>query len=314
MQWRGCDDLIVGIEGNEDATVYRLDASQALVQTVDLITPVVDDPYVYGQVAAANSLSDLFAMGGRVITAMNIVGFDACHHSAEVLAEILAGGASKVAECGGVIAGGHTIETPEMLYGMSVSGLVHPDRIWRNNTPRIGDLLVLTKPLGMGVLTTGIKADMVDPEHIPVIADILTQLNHRASVVMQEYAIHACTDVTGFGLSGHAYEMAGDRVSIRIEYSTLPILEWAVPLGQMGIIPAGTHNNEAFLREQIEIDASIEDPLFLFDAQTSGGLLIALSAAEAPRLVRTLRNEGYAYAAVVGEVVSRTDAPIVVAP
>lgn len=297
--------MIVGIEGNEDATVYRLDATRGLVQTVDLITPVVDDPYVYGQVAAANALSDVFAMGGDVISAMNIVGFDTCHQEADVLGEILAGGASKVAECGGVIAGGHTIETPEMLYGLSVTGLVHPDRIYRNHTVREGDLLVLTKPLGMGILTTGIKADMVDRDRIPEIAGILAQLNYRASVAMRDFDVSACTDVTGFGLAGHAYEMAGAHHTLSFVYDALPILPEAIPLAEMGIIPAGTHNNMEFMRPHLQREGKERDDVLFFDAQTSGGLLIAVQAEEAPALVTRLMDEGYEAAAIVGEVLSR---------
>jgi len=309
----GCNDnLIVGIDGNEDATVYRLDEERALVQTVDLITPVVDDPYVYGQVAAANALSDVFAMGGEVITAMNIVGFDACHQPPEVLAEMLAGGQSKVEECGGVIAGGHTIETPEMLYGMSVTGLVHPGRVYRNSSVRVGDVLILTKPLGMGVLTTGIKADMVEADRIPVIAQILAQLNYRASVAMRDYDVSACTDVTGFGLAGHAYEMAAGRVSMVFDYASLPILPEAIPLAQMGIIPAGTHNNLEFLRSHTQSDPAIGDDLFFYDAQTSGGLLIAVSADDAPALIRRLHDEGYPYATIVGEVVPPASTRLIV--
>ena len=308
----GCsDDLIVGIEGNEDATVYRLDAERALVQTVDLITPVVDDPYVYGQVAAANALSDVFAMGGEVITAMNIVGFDACHQPPEVLAEMLAGGQSKVEECGGVIAGGHTIETPEMLYGMSVTGLVHPERIYRNSSVRAGDILILTKPLGMGVLTTGIKADMVATDRIPAIAEILAQLNHRAAVAMRDFDVSACTDVTGFGLAGHAYEMGAGRVSMVFDYSALPILPEAIPLAQMGIIPAGTHNNLTFLRPRTQTDPGIEDDVLFYDAQTSGGLLIAVTPEDAPGLLTRLHDEGYPHAAIIGEAVPPREQPLV---
>ena len=281
------------------------------MQTVDLITPVVDDPYIYGQVAAANALSDIFAMGGDVITAMNIVGFDSCHQPPEVLGEILAGGLSKVVECGGVIAGGHTIKTPEMLYGMSVSGLVHPGRIYRNNTVRVGDLLILTKPLGLGVLTTAIKADMVEESRIPEIAEIMTQLNYRASVLMREYDVSACTDVTGFGLAGHAYEMGMDRVSRYFDYDALPLLPDAIPLAQMGIVPGGTHSNLDFLREKVEIAPSIEDSVMFFDAQTSGGLLIAVAPRDAEELLGRLHDEGYTWAAIVGEVLPAGEKPLI---
>jgi len=303
------ENLIVGIEGSEDATVYRLDDTRALVQTVDLITPVVDDPYVYGQVAAANSLSDVFAMGGEVITAMNIVGFDSCHHGSEVLEAMLAGGQSKVMECGGVIAGGHTIETPEMLYGLSVTGTIHPDRIYRNNTPRIGDLLILTKPLGMGILTTAIKADMLEKERIPVVAEILIQLNHRASVAMQAYDVSACTDVTGFGLAGHAYEMGGGRYTLRFSYAKLPIFDEARALAEMGIVPAGSHNNREFLSPKTDFSASGDDMLF-YDAQTSGGLLIAVAPRDAHALLDRLTDEGYTYSTIVGEVLPLGEASL----
>ena len=304
------ENLIVGIEGSEDATVYRLDNERALVQTVDLITPVVDDPYWYGQVAAANALSDVFAMGGEVITAMNIVGFDACHQGADVLSEILAGGQSKVEECGGVIAGGHTIETPEMLYGLSVTGLIHPGQVYRNNTPRVGDALILTKPLGMGVLTTGIKADMVDHTEIPGIAQILTQLNWQASRILRDFDVHACTDVTGFGLAGHAYEMSGGRYTMAFDYGALPILPQALALAQMGIIPAGTYNNEAYLGEKTRREGIEEEGILFFDAQTSGGLLIAVAAGEAVTLRRALIDAGYSETAIVGEVQALGDYPL----
>ena len=219
------EHTLVGMGTHDDASVYFLDENRALVQTVDIITPVVDDPYMYGQIAAANSLSDVFAMGGEVATAMNIVGFDGCHHPRSLLKEILEGGLSKVKECGGIIIGGHTIEAPEMTYGLSVTGFVHPQRIYRNNTARVGDVLVLTKPLGMGILTTAIKADLLESCVIEKVAHILAQLNYKASQVMKLYDVSACTDVTGFGLGGHAYEMSQNRVSMAFELGNIPILE-----------------------------------------------------------------------------------------
>ncbi len=296
-------NLIIGMEAsNEDASVYRLDDNRALVQTVDYITPVVDDPYIYGQIAAANSLSDIFAMGGDVATALNLVGFDGCNHKAEVLNEILQGGLSKVTECGGIVVGGHTIETPEMTYGLSVAGFVHPDKIYRNNTPRVGDVLILTKPIGMGVLTTGIKADMLDEKAVIETADILAQLNYKASVIMREFEVSACTDVTGFGLAGHAYEMAGSDFTLEFDFSEVPILKEAIELANMGIIPAGTYNNKEYLDLHVEVKKEYKDDIFFYDAQTSGGLLIALRESDAQKMIKRLKDVGYKYSSIVAQV------------
>ena len=306
------DDLIVGIEGSEDATVFRIDDTRALVQTVDLITPVVDDPYLYGQIAAANSLSDIFAMGADVVTAMNIMGFDGCNHPKEVLGEILAGGQSKIAECGGVIAGGHTIETPEMLYGLSVSGFIHPERIYRNNTPREGDVLILTKPLGMGVLTTAIKADKLERSAIPRVAAILSQLNQKASLLMRQFDVHACTDITGFGLAGHAYEMSGGRFTMQFDYGALPFVPEALPLARECIVPGGSYANQAYLEPMTAFEAEQGDDILFYDAQTSGGLLMAVSATDAPKLREALIAEGYAYTTIIGEVLPLQEKALIV--
>ena len=296
------DNLLVGIESSDDASVYKIDDTKALVQTVDYITPVVDDPYIYGQIAAANSLSDIFAMGAEVATALNLVGFDGCNHPKEVLGEILQGGLSKVKECGGLLVGGHTIETPEMTYGLSVSGFIHPDKIYRNNTPRIGDVLILTKPIGMGVLTTGIKADMLKATVIQKTADILAQLNFKASVIMREFNVSACTDVTGFGLAGHAYEMSANNVTLEFDFDEVPILEEAKELANMGIIPAGTYNNKDYTSLHVEVKKEYKDEIFFYDAQTSGGLLIAVKECDASRLVKRLKNIGYEYSSIVAVV------------
>lgn len=298
------------MDESDDASVYLLDETRALVQTVDIITPVVDDPYFYGQIAAANSLSDVFAMGGEVATAMNIVGFDGCHHPQSLLKEILAGGQSKVKECGGVIIGGHTIEAPEMTYGMSVSGFVHPKRIYRNNTPRIGDVLILTKPLGMGVLTTALKADMIERPLIKTMVEILSTLNYKASQMMKQYDVSACTDVTGFGLLGHAYEMSFERVSIVFDFKNIPILEEAKELASMGIIPAGAYSNKSYLDDKLFRKEVHPDEILLFDAQTSGGLLIAISQKDAPKLLAHLHNEGLSYSAIVAEVVAKEESAL----
>ena len=298
------ENVLVGMDESDDASVYFLDEARALVQTVDIITPVVDDPYVYGQIAAANSLSDVFAMGGVVATAMNIVGFDGCHHPRSVLKEILEGGQNKVRECGGVIIGGHTIEAPEMTYGLSVTGFVHPKKIYRNNTPRVGDVLILTKPLGMGILTTAIKADMLDEKVVEKVATILATLNYKASLIMQKYDVSACTDVTGFGLFGHAYEMSFNRCTLVFELKNIPILEEARAMAAMGIIPAGAYTNKAYLNDKVARSRVHSDEIMLFDAQTSGGLLIAVSQKDALKLVEHLHNEGLSYSQIIADVVA----------
>ena len=293
----------MGLGSSDDAAVFRIDEDRALVQTLDIITPVVDDPYVYGEIAAANSLSDIFAMGAEVATAMNIVGFDSCNHPPEVLEAILAGGAAKVRECGGLLVGGHTIEAPEMTYGLSVTGFVHPRRILRNDTPRVGDRLILTKPLGMGILTTAIKADMLPDATVKKVAEILAQLNYRASLALRSFDVSACTDVTGYGLAGHAWEMSGQgKVSLMFDYASLPILPEAVETATMGLIPGGSHNNRAYLAEKTDWQSSVEDDILFYDAQTSGGLLIAVKERQAEELLKRLRNEGYEHARIVGEV------------
>ena len=300
-------NVLVGMNENDDASVYALDETRALVQTVDIITPVVDDPYVYGQIAAANSLSDVFAMGGEVATAMNIVGFDGCHHPRSVLKEILSGGQSKVNECGGVIIGGHTIEAPEMTYGLSVTGFVHPQKIYRNNTPRIGDVLILTKPLGMGILTTAIKADMLEEKVVEKVASLLAQLNLKASQIMKNYDVSACTDITGFGLLGHAFEMSFNRYTIVFDMKSIPIFEEARSMAAMGIIPAGAYTNKAYLDDKVARTQVHSDEIILFDAQTSGGLLMAVSQKDAPLLLSHLHDEGLIYSAMIAEVVSREE-------
>jgi len=301
----------VGFEGNEDASIYKINEDTALVQTVDFITPVVDDPFVYGQIAAANSLSDVFAMGGDVKTALNLVGFDSCHHSREVLKEILKGGEEKIRECGGVLAGGHTIETPEMLYGLSVTGIVNPNKIIRNTTLAKDDVIILTKPLGMGILITAIKADLVGDEVASEVAEILRTLNYKASLIAREVGVNAMTDVTGFGLLGHLYEMSGKKFTIEVEFEKVPFLKEALNQAGMGIIPAGTYNNQIFVEKYVEFvkELSFEERMILFDAQTSGGLLISLSQEKAEEYLKRAQNEGV-FAKVIGNVKEKEEKAI----
>jgi len=264
---------------------------------------VVDDPFVYGQIAAANSLSDVFAMGGDVKTALNLVGFDSCHHDREVLKEILKGGEDKIKECGGVLAGGHTIETPEMLYGLSVTGVVNPKQMIRNNTLKKDDVIILTKPLGMGILTTAIKADLVSDEVAGEVAQILRTLNYKASIIAREIGVSAMTDVTGFGLLGHLYEMSGKKFTIEVEFDKVPFISEAINQASMGIIPAGSYNNQIFVEKYVEFvrNLSFEEQMILFDAQTSGGLLISLAQEKAEEYLKRAGNEGV-FAKIIGNV------------
>lgn len=309
-----CEDerLLVGIDGSDDASVFALNENQAIVQTVDYITPVVDDPYIYGQVAAANSLSDIFAMGADVLTAMNLVGFDGCHHPKEVLGDILAGGLSKIKECKGVLAGGHTIETPEMTYGLSVTGIIDPNKIFRNNTPRVGDVLILTKPIGLGILTTAIKADMLEEKDILKTANIMAQLNYKASLAAREFDVSACTDITGFGLAGHAYEMAGKNATLEFDFNSIPIIDEAIEMASMGIIPAGTYNNRSYVMSFIEKKKSFENEILFYDAQTSGGLLISVSQKDAPKLLERLKSEGYEYSSIIAFVKQKEEKSLII--
>jgi len=306
-------DLLVGFEGNEDAGVYRVTDELAIVQTVDFITPVVDDPYVYGQIAAANSLSDVFAMGADAKTALNVVGFDGKHHGKEVLIEMLRGGESKAHECGAVIVGGHTINAIEMTYGLSATGYVHPQKILRNNTPKIGDLVLLTKPLGMGMLITGIKADLLGEATVVKVAENLRTLNYKASLIAREFGATACTDVTGFGFLGHLQEMSAGRVTMHVDAAAVPFFSEALEMAAMGIIPAGTYANREHLEGKVAFARALgfEREMILFDAQTSGGLLIALEERAATHALQRCRDEGIE-AAIVARVAAHDGRDIVV--
>lgn len=306
-------DLIVGFEGNEDAGVYKINDDLAIVQTVDFITPVVDDPYIYGQIAAANSLSDVFAMGADAKTALNVVGFDSEHHTPEILSEIMRGGQNKAIECGAVIVGGHTIRTPEMVYGLSCTGFVHPNKVLRNNTPKIGDVLILTKPLGMGILITAIKADLLDPVLAMKVAENLRTLNYKASLIARESHASACTDVTGFGFMGHMREMSAGNVTMRIDLAKVPYFPEAIEMASMGIIPAGSHANRDYNKPHVYLVSSIEfeREMILFDAQTSGGLLVSVPQEFAQQMVEKCIDSGL-NAAIVGDVVPYEGYDIVV--
>jgi selenide, water dikinase len=298
----------------DDAGVYRLAADLALVQTVDVFTPIVDDPYWFGVIAAANALSDVYAMGGAPRLALNFAGFPRAKLSLDILGEILRGGAEKCREAGVIIIGGHTIDDPEPKYGLAVTGFVHPDRIVTNAAAQPGDRLVLTKPLGMGVITTGIKQERTSPATIDEAIRVMAVLNRGAADAMNEVGVSAATDVTGFGLLGHLHEMtraAGVRAGIRLH--DVPILEEAWDLARLGAIPGGTNRNRESL-EQAVAWHGVEEPaqVLLCDAQTSGGLLIAVPEAKTDSLLRALQAQGTPVQAVVGEIHGRGNGEIIV--
>lgn len=278
----------------------------ALVQTLDFITPVVDDPRVFGNIAAANSLSDVFAMGAKVLNALNIVCFDSCHFDNEVLSEILAGANEKVRECGGAIIGGHSISSVELYFGLSVTGLVKTAEFWANNTAQDGDILVLTKPLGMGVLSTAIKADMLKMNEILEAARIMSELNFYAIDALKGLRVRACTDVSGFGLLGHLCEMLNDKICFEIYASCVPILPSARTMADMGLIPGGTYKNKEFVNKFLINSKGQNADILLFDAQTSGGLLLAIDEKDANIALNNLKNARYEQTSIIGRVKKRT--------
>ncbi|NPV04683.1 MAG: selenide, water dikinase SelD [Syntrophaceae bacterium] len=309
-------NLIVGLEGNEDAGVYRLRDDLAIIQTVDFFTPIVDDPYTFGQIAATNSLSDVYAMGGRPITALNIICFPPKKLDMSVLQAILRGGLDKMTEAGVVLVGGHSVEDDEPKYGLSVTGVIHPDRVLRNRGGRPGDKLILTKALGTGIVSTAIKGEEAAPALVEQAVRAMTTLNRTAAELMTQMpVIHACTDVTGFGMLGHACEMIeGSDVGLKINASAVPYFEGVRELVESGYVPGGLYRNKNFRMPMIDVEPSCPDWLLeiLFDPQTAGGLLIALPAGDAETLVRRMREAGIRDAAVVGEVIASPKGKIIV--
>jgi len=267
----------------------------------------VDDPYQFGQIAAANALSDVYAMGGKPLTAMNIVCFPQGKMDISILREVLRGGLDKMHEAGVILVGGHTVEDPELKYGLSVTGTVHPLKVIHNNGARAGDRLILTKPLGTGIISTAIKGNTAGEEAVAGIVKSMTALNRRASELMQEVGVSACTDITGFGLLGHACEMIeGADVSMVIDSAVVPYFPEAKELAEMGMIPGGLHRNRDFRKDMVDMADSIPQYLadILFDPQTSGGLLISVPEAKSSGLLEKLHKEGVTEAAVIGEVVA----------
>jgi selenide,water dikinase len=287
--------------------VYRFTDDCALIQTVDFFTPIVDDPYTFGQVAVANALSDVYAMGGTPLTAMNIICFPIETMDISILHDILRGGLDKMKEAGVLLVGGHSVEDNELKYGLSVTGTVHPDRVLLNRGCRAGDVLVLTKPLGTGLINTALKANMATEALVTASIRCMSELNKTAARVMADVpAVHACTDVTGFGLLGHASEMIdGSDVGMVIHSQSVPVFSEVQPFVEMGIIPGGLHRNRNFRMPMIDVDESCPSWLFdvFFDPQTSGGLLISLPKADGESMTRRMRDEGVADAAIIGEIV-----------
>jgi selenide, water dikinase len=288
----------------DDAGVYRIAPDLALVQTVDVFTAIVDDPYWFGAIAAANALNDVYAMGGTPRLALNIAGFPRAKLSLDILGEILRGGAAKCTEVGVTVIGGHTIDDPEPKFGLAVTGFVHPDRVVTNATARPGDRLVLTKPLGMGVITTGIKQERTSKATIDEAVRLMAVLNESAAHAMVEVGASAATDITGFGLLGHLHEMTrAARVRATIRLGQVPILEEAWGLARQGVVPGGTQRNRAALEQAVVWQGIDEDAqILLCDAQTSGGLLIAVPEARLDQLLRSLRAGDVPVAAVVGAI------------
>ena len=310
-------DLLVGLEHPDDAGVFRLGPDLALIQTVDFFTPVVDDPYQFGLIAAANSLSDVYAMGGEPLTAMNIICFPVKSMSIQILREVLRGGIEKVREAGAVIVGGHSVEDDEMKYGLAVTGTVHPDKILTNKGARPGDLLILTKPIGTGIINTAIKGNLASQELVERVVEVMATLNKAASEAMKGFRVRACTDVTGFGLLGHAFEMIEETdVGLRVFVGNVPVLEQVKEFASMGILPAGLHRNREFRVEALLGSDGI-DPVdldILFDPQTSGGLLIAVDPGDVHNLLAGLRGRGVKDAEIIGEFVDRFPCKISLEP
>ena len=299
-------NVIIGLDRADDAGVYRLSDDLALIQTVDFFTPIVDDPYWFGQIAAANALSDVYAMGGAPKTAMNLVAFPAKTMDLSILRQIIQGGVDKLKEAEVVLIGGHSIEDKEIKYGLSVTGVIHPKQVLAKKNLRPGDRLVLNKPLGTGIVNTAIKADMVSEQLSQKVTRLMATLNRDAARIMADFDISACTDVTGFGLLGHLAEMVnGLGCSVRIFSGQVPVIPEAEGFAAMGLIPAGAYKNRDFREQMITFAETVPRTLqdLLFDPQTSGGLLISVSDVHCNDLVSALKEGGIADAVRIGDVV-----------
>jgi selenide,water dikinase len=300
-------NVIVGLERADDAGVYKISEDLALVQTVDFFTPIVDDPYWFGQIAAANALSDIYAMGGVPKTAMNLVGFPLKEMDLSVLRRILEGGLEKLREADVVLVGGHSVEDKELKYGLSVTGFIHPQRVLTKRNLGLGDRLILTKPLGTGIINTAVKGGLARGEIVDFVTRLMATLNRHAAEIMRDYPVHACTDITGFGLLGHMAEMVADStLGMEIFADRIPIIPEALEFAAMGLVPGGAHKNREFRERMIDFSPSLDNVFrdILFDPQTSGGLLICVSEGAEEGLLERLQEKGSGQTAIIGSVVA----------
>ena len=306
--------MIVGLDKPDDAGVYKLSDELAIVQTVDFITAIVDDPYSFGMITAANSLSDVYAMGGRPVTAMNIVAFPSETMDISVLTQVLSGALAKLNEAGVTLVGGHSVKNNELKYGLCVTGIVHPQKVVTRSEAQVGDKLILTKPLGTGIMTTALKAGLVDEKTKTKLTEQMAKLNDKAAEVMVSLGAHACTDITGFGLIGHACEMAENSgVAIELYSDKVPFIREVMQFAQMGLIPEGMYANEEFRAHMVEGSQADEDLMaILYAPQTSGGLFIAVSPEKADKMVEQIRQAGDEQAAIVGQVIDSPKSQIIV--
>lgn len=301
----------MGIDTRDDAGVYKLNDDMALIQTMDFFTPMVDDPYVFGQIAATNAINDVYAMGGKPILAMNLVCFPECE-DLNILKHILAGGLDKIKEAEALLVGGHTVDDMEPKYGLSVTGLVHPDKLLTNSNAQEGDLLFLTKPIGNGVIATAIKAEFVKPNEYEEAIHFMTMLNKKESQVMQNVGVNAVTDVTGFGLLGHLFEMAySSNVTVELFVNNVPFMQGVLDYASMGLIPGGAYSNRDYLSAYVENNEDI-DPVvrdLLYSPETAGGLIIAVSNEKAEELITAMKDNN-ATCVLIGKVVKQGFSPI----
>lgn len=307
--------MLRSIDRLDDAGVYKISDDVALIQSIDFITPIVNDPYIFGQIAAANSIGDIYTMGGTPITAMNVVCFPSDTMDVTVLREVLRGGLEKIEEAGATLMGGHSVTDPEMKYGLSVTGTVHPDRLITNSGAQPGDDLVLTKPLGTGVMSTALKNRLAGNESIDPVIRSMTTLNKMAAEMMLEVGVHACTDVTGFGLIGHASHLIQENeIGIELDFGAIPCFPVVMEFLKKDVYPGGLERNREFYMPQVEFTGRLPDYQrnILFDPQTSGGLLIALPPDSAAKLVERLRKAGISNAAVIGHIVRQSEHKIIV--
>lgn len=301
------ENLIVGLDTADDAAVYRINDDLAIIQTLDFFTPMVDDPYTFGQIAAANSLSDIYAMGGEPTLCMNIVCFPDCLKP-EVLAEILKGGLDKVKEAGAILVGGHSVTDEEPKYGLSITGFVHPDKVLTNSGAKVGDVLIITKPLGLGIINTAIKGDIADKATYDEAVESMTTLNKFGKQAVEGLSgVSSVTDITGFGLLGHALEMAeGSNVTIEINYKEIPLIKNALEYARMGLVPAGTYANKNHIGDKVSFVEGLKEDIkdVLYDPQTSGGLLISVSKEDAKEVLKRLKGSKLPFG-VIGEVLEK---------